>query len=210
MQNLNLFEKNITEAADTKALTRKNEIKRIIEALLFSSSEPLTLEKLKEIITSNYPVARLELKELIKELANDYKELKRAFQIDELAGGYLMRTSKEMYPYLDMLHQNARVDKLSKASSEVLAIIAYKQAEEIPVTRAEIEKLRGVDSSGTLSALLERQLIEVVGKLDLPGRPSQYGVTKRFLRHFGLKDLASLKRPTLERGNEPQQKTQEN
>ena len=209
MQNLNLFEKNVTESHDAKGITRKSEIKRIVEALLFSSGEPLTLEKLKEIISSNYPVSRSELKEFIKELSNDYKELKRAFQIDELAGGYLLRTTKEMHPYLDMLHQNARVDKLSKASSEVLAIIAYKQAEQIAVTRGEIEKLRGVDSSGTLSALLERQLIEVVGKLDQPGRPSQYGVTKRFLRHFGLKGLEDLKHHSLGGDNEPQQEIRE-
>jgi segregation and condensation protein B len=194
MQNLNLFEKEIEKSHSATSQSRKVEIKRILEALLFSSSEPVPFDKLKEIISSTYPLTRQELKDLIADLSKDYKALNRSFQIDEIGGGYLLRTIKEMQPYLEMLHFGARGEKLSKACSEVLAIIAYKQAaEEHFATRAEIEKLRGVDSSGTLASLLERELVEVVGRLEQPGRPSQYGITKRFLRHFGLKDFSELK-----------------
>lgn len=174
-------------SSDTNAKTRKWEIKRIIEALLFSAVDPLSLEKIKEIIHSTYPLSLKELQSYIEELKEEYKE--RAFQIAEVGGGLILRTVKEMHPYLELLHLNRRGEKLSKAAAEVLAIVAYKEV----ITRAEIDKIRGVDSSGTLHCLLERDLVEIVGRLEGPGRPSQYGITKRFLRHFGLKSKEDLK-----------------
>jgi segregation and condensation protein B len=188
MPHINLFEQQI-EKGTGAPLSRTKEIKRIIEALLFSTNEPIELERFREIIETAFPIRRLELKQLIEELQDEYHEQKRSIQIDEIAGGYLLRTVKEMHSFVEMLHQNRRSEKLSKAAIEVLAIIAYKQ----PITRAEIDKIRGVDSSGTVSALLEREVIEVVGRLDQPGRPSQYGTTKRFLRHFGLNKIEELR-----------------
>jgi segregation and condensation protein B len=185
---LNLFEKSLEKGGEN-APTRKNEIKRILEALLFSTNEPLETEKMKEIIETSYPIKNKEVKQLTLELKADYEKERRAFGIFEVAGGYLLRTVKEVHPFVEILHQNKRGEKLSKAAVEVLAIVAYKQ----PITRVEIEKIRGVDSSGTLSSLLERELVEIVGRLDAPGRPSQYGITKRFLRHFGLKSIEELK-----------------
>lgn len=180
---LNLFEEKIDITKET-SFTRKQEIKRIIEALLFSSSEPLKLDKIKEVIDSSYPVSGKEISQLIDDLKEEYRLGKRCFTIDEIAHGYLLRTLPDMHPFIEKLWQNKRGEKLSKSALEVLAIIAYKQ----PIIRSEIEKIRGVDSSGTLASLVERELIEVVGRLEAPGRPAQYGTTKRFLRHFGLKE----------------------
>ena len=110
--------------------------------------------------------------------------------MEEIAQGYVLRTHEDYGHYIKILHQQKRQDKLSPAATEVLAIVAYKQ----PVTRPQIDAIRGVDSSGTLMQLLERQLIEHQGKLDAPGRPSLYGTTKEFLKHFGFKDIESLKK----------------
>ena len=99
-----------------------------------------------------------------------------------------MRTCEEYSPFVDLIHRNKRTEKLSQASAEVLAIIAYRQ----PITRPQIEAIRGVDSSGILQNLLERQLIEPTGKLEAPGRPTLYGTTKDFLQHFGLRSAEEL------------------
>ncbi|MCC5831638.1 MAG: SMC-Scp complex subunit ScpB [Chlamydiales bacterium] len=163
-------------------------MKRIIEGLLFASNEPLPLQKLKEVIQTHYPVRSIELKRLIEELSQEYDNEGHAFQIAEIGGGYLLRTVEEMRPYLDLLHHDRRGEKLSRAATEVLAIIAYRQ----PITRREMEEIRGVDCSGTVVSLMERGLIEPVGRKEAPGRPIQYGITKRFLQHFGLKDLEDL------------------
>ncbi len=164
------------------------QLKQIIEALLFSSADPLPFKKIKEITDAHTPTAPTELKELIEELKREYQKEQRGYVIDEIAGGYLFRTIAETAPFVSLLHRDRRGERLSKAAMEVVAIIAYKQ----PITRAEIDRLRGVDSAGSLHSLLERGLIEVTGKLMQPGRPSQYGVTKRFLQHFGLKHLDEL------------------
>ena len=170
------------------AITRKKEIERIIEALLFATGEPISLVKIKEIIEISYPVTLAELRALINALQQDYKTESRGFQLDEIAEGYCLRTVEDLFPYVEFLHRKRRGEKISRASMEVLAIIAFKQ----PITRAQVENVRGVDSSGTLYSLLERGLIEVKGKLEAPGRPSLYGLTKGFLKHFGLKDFNQL------------------
>lgn len=184
-ENLNLL--NVEKTASSTQ-TRKKQLKTIIEALLFSTSEPINTEKLKSIINSAYPISNKEIESLIEEMSIDYEKNAHAFCIAKIGGGYCLRTIKEMRPFVELLHANRAKEKLSKASSEVLAIVAYKE----PITRAEIDNLRGVDSSGTITSLVEKELIEIVGKLDAPGRPSQYGITKRFLRHFGLKDRSEL------------------
>ena len=171
-----------------KAPSRDSQIKRIIEALLFSSTESLSAEKMKEVISSTYPIGIREIRRLIDSLKIELQEQNRAFTIDEIADGYLLRTVEEMGPFVELLHLNRRGEKLSKASMEVLAIIAYRS----PITRAEVDQLRGVDSSGSVAALSERGLIEEVGRKQTPGRPIQFGTTKRFLKHFGLKSQADI------------------
>lgn len=158
--------------------------KRIIESLLFSSNEPVPLRKLKEILQTVYPYSTEQVKELIYALREDYAEQNRAFQVEEIAKGYLLRTCADYHPYIHRLLKHTRPDKLSQAALEVLAIIAYRQ----PITRPQIDEIRGVDSSGIIHTLLDRLLIEQSGKLEVPGRPTLYCVTSHFLQHFGLKD----------------------
>lgn len=166
----------------------REHLKRMLEALLFSSADPLPLAKLREVTDSYKPVRPKLLRELLEELQQEYLTQRRGFRLEEIAQGYLMRSSEEFNPYIELLYRNKRTEKLTQAAAEVLAIIAYRQ----PITRPQIEAIRGVDSSGIVQNLLERQLIEPVGKLEAPGRPTLYGITKDFLKHFGLKDLTEL------------------
>jgi segregation and condensation protein B len=181
-------------------MEKVEELKQILEGLLFSSSEPLSLHTLKAILE---PICSLDtdtkieklILDAIGELQENYQKDQRAFQIEEIAKGYILRTRKELAPYIQALFKGRRSERLSQAALEVLAIIAYKQ----PITRPEIDTLRGVDSSGVIAALQERELIEGVGKLEVPGRPTLYGVTSHFLKHFGWKNLEEL--PVLKRHN---------
>jgi segregation and condensation protein B len=162
-------------------------VKQIIEALLFVSSEPLTFKKMREIVCEDYPISTKEFRCLIDSLKREYISEGRAFILEEIGGGFRLKSHPAMYPYLSRLKPEKK-KKISMAASEVLAIVAYRQ----PVTRHEVELIRGVESSGHLTALLERSLIEVVGKKEVPGRPSIFGTTKHFLQHFGLKSLSDL------------------
>lgn len=187
VSEINLLEKKPSGRKNPESGEKllRAEIKKIIESLLFSSNEPLSLPQIKEVIDN---VCRLKLKVLeaiVKELQMDYERSDCSFRINEIADGYLLRTLPKYGEYIGMLHNKKRMEKLSRAATEVLAIIAYRQ----PVTRMTIEGIRGVDSSGVLQVLLERELVEFVGKLDAPGKPSLYGTTHRFLSHYGLKDL---------------------
>ena len=167
-------------------------LKRIIEALFFSTNVPLTLTKIREVTDTYYALKPKQLRALIEELQMEYILQKRAFRLEEVAQGYLIRTSEAYAPYIELMQRSKRTEKLSPAASEVLAIIAYKN----PITRPQIEAIRGVDCSGTIYSLLERALIEPVGKLEAPGRPTLYGITKDFLVYFGLRDAKDL--PALE------------
>jgi segregation and condensation protein B len=162
--------------------------KRIVEALLFSSNAPLSFLKIREVVETFQPIKPRVLRELIDELKEDYLSQQRAYRLEEIAEGFVLRTCAEYSHFIDLLHRNKRTEKLSPASTEVLAIIAYRQ----PITRAQIETIRGVDCTGVMQNLLERQLIEPTGRLETPGRPSQYGITKKFLKHFGLRSLQDL------------------
>lgn len=165
-------------------------LKRVIEALLFASSEPLSLNKIREITEPILPLKPKEIREVLSALREDYLDHRRAFQLEEIAEGYVLRTYEDYAPYLEQLYRDKRSEKLSQAAIEVLAIIAYRQ----PITRPEIEAIRGVDSAASIGQLLERSLIEITGKREAPGRPSLYGTTKEFLKHFGLKNLEELSR----------------
>lgn len=166
----------------------RQQAKRIIEALLFASSDPLPFNKIREIIDSFQPLKPRLLRDLINELQQEYLSQQRAFRLEEIAEGFLLRTCEEYSVFLDLLYRNKRTEKVSQASAEVLAIIAYRQ----PITRPQIEAIRGVDCSGIIQNLLERQLIEPSGRLEAPGRPTLYTTTKDFLQHFGLRSTQDL------------------
>jgi segregation and condensation protein B len=160
------------------------EKRRIIEALILSSAEPISAAKLAEII----PYCNAgQAKDLVNELNTEYAEQDRAFEIWEVAGGFQIRTRAEFSGYLQKL-QKERALRLSQAALETLSIIAYRQ----PVTRAEIEDVRGVDAGATVKSLLERQLIRIAGQREVPGRPMLYATTRRFLEVFGLESLKGL------------------
>lgn len=163
------------------------EKRRIVEALILSSAEPISAAKLAEII----PYCKEgQAKDLVNELNTEYAEQDRAFEIWEVAGGFQLRTRAEFSGYLQKL-QKERALRLSQAALETMAIIAYRQ----PVTRAEVEEVRGVDAGATVKSLLERHLIRIAGQREVPGRPMLYGTTRRFLEVFGLERLKDL--PTL-------------
>lgn len=164
-----------------------SEKRRIVEALVLSSPEPISAARIAEII----PYCNAgQAKDLVNELNTEYVEQDRSFEIWEVAGGYQIRTRAEFSGYLQKL-QKERALRLSQAALETLAIIAYRQ----PVTRAEIEDVRGVDAGATVKSLLERHLIRIAGQREVPGRPMLYGTTRRFLEVFGLERLKDL--PTL-------------
>ncbi len=164
------------------------EIKNIIEALLFASNDPISFQKFRDIIESEFAIKPKQLKQIINDLKNDYETSSKAIRLEEIANGFLLRTSHHYNKYIEMLFKNRKAERLSQPATEVLAIIAFKQ----PITRPQIDAIRGVDSSGVIHNLLERQLIEGVGKLEAPGKPTLYGITKEFLKHFGLKDMSEL------------------
>lgn len=163
-------------------------LKRIIEAVLFASPDPVPFNKLKDVVHTVDKMKANEIKALIQELASDYEEERKAFGLEEIAQGYVLRSRPEFSPYLDQVFRNKKVERLSHSATEVLAIIAYRQ----PITRPQIEEIRGVDSSGVLASLMERELVEAVGKMEAPGRPTLYGTTKLFLEHYGLKDVKEM------------------
>jgi len=162
-----------------------NEIKQIIEALLFAADTPLSVERIKDVLEDEADIRAIRAACMALRL--EYDQLGRAFELREVAGGFQFRTRPELADYVIRLKKTNPL-RLSRAALECLAIIAYKQ----PVFRAEIERIRGVDSGGVLKALLERGLIRIVGRENLPGRPLTYGTTKRFLEVFELKNLEAL------------------
>jgi len=165
----------------------KTRIRSIIESLLFVSGEPVSLERISQIIEG---VDKKELRQIISELAQEYLEQGRGIRIVEVAGGYQFETARENAEYLLKLIKT-RPARLTRPALETLAIIAYRQ----PITRLEVDEIRGVDSSGVIRTLLEYGLIQVMGRKDVPGRPLIYGTTQKFLEFFRLKSLSDLPSP---------------
>ena len=163
------------------------EIKYIIESLLFVSEEPLTIDKIKKVLET---FDTKEIRQALADLNEEYEARKGGFMLHEVAGGYQIRTRSEYSDWIKRLVQ-PNPQRLSKPALETLAIIAYKQ----PLIRSDIEFIRGVDCGGVLRMLLEKKLIRVLGKKDIPGRPLIYATTKQFLELFGLKDLNDLPSP---------------
>ena len=170
-----------SEASQEKDLSPK----RILEALFFASAKPLTVSEIRKVIQG---MTAKEIEGLVGELTEEYRQEGRSFELIEIAGGYQITTRKAYATWLARLEFQKRVKQASRSALETLAILAYKQ----PVTRAEIEGIRGVDISGVMSTLLERGFVKIVGKKEVPGRPFLYGTTEKFLEHFGLKSLAEL------------------
>ena len=161
-----------------------DELKLIIESLLFASGRALSVKELASILPDE---KKDTLKEAIGSLKDDYDSFNRSFVLKEVAEGYQFRTRSRYASYiLSMLKKSPA--RLSRAALETLAIIAYKQ----PVMRQEIERIRGVDTGGILRTLMEKGIIRIMGRKKLPGRPLIYGTTSKFLEVFDLKDLQSL------------------
>jgi segregation and condensation protein B len=161
------------------------ELKPILEALLFVSHEPVSLERLTAALGM---VPKADVRQALAELQHEYEKAERGVRVSEIAGGFQLTTRPEYAPWIKSLGKSKAAPKLSRSGLESLAIIAYRQ----PIVRAEIEAIRGVETSGVLRTLLERKLVRIVGRKDVPGRPIMYGTTKHFLQHFGLSDLGEL------------------
>jgi segregation and condensation protein B len=159
-----------------------------LEALLFSTHHPLTAGRLAELLEleSTKPIRRA-----IRSLNESYEATGRSFRIEQVAGGYQLLTQPEHGDLLKRLHQREIDAKLTKAALETLAIIAYKQ----PILRADIEAIRGVACGETVRSLMEKHLVKIAGRAEVPGRPILYGTTKRFLELFGLNSLKDLPQP---------------
>jgi len=157
---------------------------KIIEALLFVSDKPISIDALKDVVKEIDPT---EIRAIIEELNGEYAASARSFSIKEIAGGFQMLTDPIYSKWIAALYKRPP-DRLTGPSLETLAIIAYKQ----PITRSDIEAIRGVNVDGVLRTLEERGLIRTKGRLDAPGRPILYGTTTEFLQHFGLKSIEEL------------------
>jgi segregation and condensation protein B len=162
-----------------------NEIKPILEALIFVNDKPLTINQIKEVMDD---VSEEQVRQAVSELNQDYEITKRSFIIQEVAGGFRMATRPEFASWLRSLYKSNVKERLTRPSLETLAIIAYKQ----PVTKPEIEAIRGVNTDGVITTLLERGLAKIAGRKDSPGRPLLYATTDEFLAHFGLSSIAEM------------------
>jgi segregation and condensation protein B len=166
-------------------------LKTLIESLFFAASEPLSIQKLTEITQEVQPnLTNKTIRKIVEDLRDDLREQGRGIRVAEIGSKFQLRTPSESGPYVRKL-VSTRPPRLTKATLETLSIVAYRQ----PVTRPEVEDIRGVDCGAVLKHLLEKKLVKILGRKDEPGRPILYATTSEFLSFFGLKDLKSL--PTL-------------
>jgi len=176
-----------------------NNLKSIIEAILFSSDKAVTIEQIKSVFED---ISTQQIKDTVNELKQEYEQNQRGIRIVEVAGGFQMITPAEFHYVLRKFFKDKKKERLSSAALETLAIIAYKQ----PITKLQIESLRKVNVDGVIDNLKELGLIRTVGRRKSPGRPYLYGTTKEFLEFFGLKSLDDLPsvgeiKPTFSFGN---------
>lgn len=177
----------------------KNKIKSIIESLLFVWGEPLSIQDISKITN----IKKNEIIELLDEMIEYYENSSdRGILIKEYSNKYQFTTKKENFNYVQSLFQSNERKTLSNAALETISIIAYKQ----PVSKIEIESIRGVKCSYIIRSLIDKGLIEEAGKLDKPGKPSIYGTTNEFLRHFGLKSINELPEANFENFEEGEEK----
>jgi segregation and condensation protein B len=169
-------------AADATAVSA--EVKAVVEALIFASPEPLTPKTLFKLLADE---PKEDVNAALEELKRDY-ENRPGLQLVEVAGGYQIVTRPQLHEWVRRLFHERSTQKLTVQALETLAVIAYKQ----PITAVEITEIRGVNTSGVLTTLLERHLIKIVGRKNVVGRPFLYATTKEFLIRFGLKDIGDL------------------
>jgi segregation and condensation protein B len=178
---MNKFETGQFEFQET---SRRSTEKAIIEAMLFVSGEPLMLKDL----AIHLEASKKYVEDVLDELMKDYGNEDRGIKLIKINGGYQLVTKSEYSDYMQKLLKKNKRQSLSQASLESLAIIAYKQ----PITRIDIDEIRGVKSESAIQKLVEKELIREIGRLEVPGRPILYGTTEEFLRQFGLNDLKEL------------------
>jgi len=176
------------EAAEEKQPRPLEELSRAVEALIFVADEPISTRVLAEVLDEDRDL----IESVVEELVESYDERKGGLQIRQIAGGWQLATRIECHEDVRKLLRSRPSAKLSLAALETLAVIAYKQ----PVTVPEILEIRGVQSASAIKTLLEKRLIITKGHKETIGRPMQYGTSKEFLIHFGLKDLTDL--PSIE------------
>jgi segregation and condensation protein B len=172
----------------TRETLTPEKMKPVAEALLFASDEPVPAARLAQLLGKGADAKTV--RKLVDDLNAEYAGQGRAFEVVEIAGGFQLLTRPEFKDWIAELHRCRRQDKLTPSSVETLAIVAYKQ----PVQRATVDDIRGVQTGPLLRSLLERGLIKVVGRQNVPGRPILYGTSRLFLQHFGLKSLKDLPR----------------
>lgn len=163
-------------------------LKQALEAILFTCDEPMTLARLKDVCGDAKPE---EIKDALGQLRSDYDGTGRAFSLEEIAGGWQLLTRPQYADILSRLKKTKADRKLSAAALETLAIIAYKQ----PIKRVDVEAIRGAQSGELIRALMERNLVKIAGRDEVPGSPLMYSTTKDFLDTFGLKAVEDLPRP---------------
>ncbi len=181
------------------ALQVPGTMKSLIEALIFAAEEPLSVKQLKAIYEYSAPAGSGEerkieadaIRAIVKELNDEYRAAGRPYRILPIAGGFQFATHKEYADWLGKLRREQGRRKLSQSGVETLAIIAYKQ----PISKGEVESIRGVNCDYVLKTLLEKELIAVTGRAETVGRPLLYGTTRDFLKHFGLNEITDLPRP---------------
>ena len=157
----------------------------VVEALLFASDVPLELQRIRDVLDLGHVA---EARALVDELRERYETRDSGLRISEIGGGYRMVTRPELAPWLVRLARSRTKARLSRPALETLAIIGYKQ----PVSRPEVDAIRGVNSDGVLESLLDRRLVRIAGRKEAPGRPFLYETTREFLVAFGLRDLGDL------------------
>lgn len=166
----------------------------VIEALIFSSPEPISWEKLSSIIHESEEELNLDrdiIVRIVEQLNRRFEENDLSFRIEETGGGFTFVTQPRFHPWLSIFQHENAYRKLSQSAIETLAIVAYRQ----PITKPEVDSIRGVDSGYILRQLLEKMLVQVSGRADSPGRPLLYKTTKHFLKHFGINSVDELPKP---------------
>ena len=166
----------------------------VIEALIFASNEPLSASKIRKVVIDNeqnIEISEETVDEFIQLLNQRYEESGCSFRIERIGGGYTFLTQKKYHYWLSVFQHENAYRKLSQSATETLAIVAYRQ----PITKPEVDQIRGVDSGYILRQLMEKALIEVAGRGDGPGKPLVYKTSRHFLRHFGLNSVQDLPKP---------------
>jgi segregation and condensation protein B len=171
------------------------ELKHVIEALIFLAQKPITPKDIRAVLAeaespggSFKSAKEAAIAAAIQELKTEYDLSNHSFTIREVAGGFQLISRPEFAPWAKQLFEQRRGSHLSQPALETLAIVAYRQ----PITRAEIESVRGVNVDGVVKTLMERNLITITGRSKAPGQPLQYGTTQKFLEHFGLRSLEDM------------------